>query len=72
MIRQTPPSALTVAFVRLGDVEPARTLAKDTLQRCRRVLGPNHRVTLYLTQVASTGDLMLDGDAAADRASRPE
>jgi hypothetical protein len=31
---------------RLGEAEPARTLAQDTLQRCRRVLRPDHPITL--------------------------
>ncbi len=30
----------------LGEAEPARALGEDTLQRCRRVLGPDHLVTL--------------------------
>ena len=28
-------------------MEPARALGEDTLQRCRRVLGPDHPTTLW-------------------------
>jgi hypothetical protein len=44
---------------------------EDTLQRCRRMLGPDHPITLYLTQVASGGHPLPGGDAAAERSSRP-
>jgi hypothetical protein len=44
------PSALTHAKVQLRWAEPARALGEDTLQRCRRVLGPDHSLTQYLTQ----------------------
>jgi ABC-type arginine/histidine transport system permease subunit len=63
--------ALTGALVRLGEAEAARALGEDTLQRCRRVLGPDHSITLYLTQVASIGHLVLGDEAVADRHSRP-
>jgi len=29
-----------------GKAEPARTLSEDTLQRARRMLGPDHLITL--------------------------
>src|SRR3712207_8356094 len=55
MIRRPPRSTLfpyttlfrsTLALVQLGESEPARALGRDTLQRCRRVLGPDHATTL--------------------------
>jgi hypothetical protein len=55
----------------MGEAEPGRVLGQDTLQRCRRALGPDHPITLYLTQNASIGHLRLGGDAAADSPSRP-
>jgi hypothetical protein len=64
-------SVLTGALLLVGEAEPARALGQDTLQRCRRVLGPDHPITLYLTQDGSIGHLMLGGDAAADGRSRP-
>ena len=36
-------AALTVALIKLSQVEPTRTLAQDTLQRCQQALGPNIR-----------------------------
>jgi hypothetical protein len=33
-------------LVQLGEAEAARALGKDTLRRCRRVLGPDHVITL--------------------------
>jgi hypothetical protein len=45
-------------------------LGEDTLQRCRRVLGPDHPVTQYLTRAASIGHLPGDG-ALGDRGGRP-
>ena len=33
-------------LVQLGRAEPARALGEDTLQRSRRVLGPDHSITL--------------------------
>jgi hypothetical protein len=45
-------TALTEALVLLGEVELARALGEDILQRCRRRFGPEHPITLYLTQVA--------------------
>ena len=59
-------ATLTVALVRLGVVEAARALGRDTLQRCRRVLGPDHPITLYLARVAVTDHPSLGDDAAAD------
>ena len=34
---------LSIALNVLGEAEPARDLGEDTLRRCRRVLGPDHR-----------------------------
>jgi hypothetical protein len=45
-------AALTLALISAGEEEPARTLGEDTLQRCRRVLGPDNPITMYLTQAA--------------------
>jgi hypothetical protein len=64
-------AALTHALAQRGDAEAARTLSKDTLQRCRRMLGPDHPVTLYLTQDVGIAHLRLGGGAAADGPSRP-
>ena len=41
------PIALILALIRLGEFEPARALGEETLQRCRRVLGPEHTATLF-------------------------
>jgi hypothetical protein len=62
---------LTDALIAVGAAKPARALGEDTLQRSRRVLGPDHPITLFLTQTASSGHLQLGGDAAADGPSRP-
>jgi len=35
-----------MALLERGESEPARALGQDTLQRCRRVLGPDHPITL--------------------------
>jgi hypothetical protein len=51
---------LTVALALLGEAEQARTLGQDTLERCRRVFGPDHPVTLRLAQA-------LDSLTSADR-----
>jgi hypothetical protein len=59
-------AALIDAMNQLGDAKPARALRQDTLQRCRRVLGPDNPITLYLTQAASSGQLLLGEDAAED------
>jgi tetratricopeptide repeat protein len=64
-------TALTVALVQLGEAEQARTLGEDTLRRSRRVLGPDHPITQYLTQAARSGQLLPDDDAAEDHPSRP-
>ena len=63
--------ALTGALAGLGEVEAARALAEDTLRHCRRVLGPDHLITQYLSQVAGIGHLVLGDDAVGDRHSRP-
>jgi len=42
-------TGVTLDLAQLGKAEQARTLGQDTLQRCRRVLGPDHPVRLYLT-----------------------
>jgi hypothetical protein len=47
--------ALTHALAQSGEVAAARVLGEDTLPRCRRVLGPDHPITLYLTQDAGIG-----------------
>jgi hypothetical protein len=48
-----PFPALAGALSVLGEAEPARALAEDTLVRCRRVLGPDHPITQSLTQTGS-------------------
>jgi hypothetical protein len=58
--------ALTGALFGLGEAEPARALVSDTLQRCRRVLGPDHPITRNLAGVAVTDPSLLGDDAAAD------
>jgi hypothetical protein len=63
-------AGLTHALAQQGATEPARILGEDTLQRCRRALGPDHPIALYLTQDAS-GHLLRGADAAADLRSRP-
>jgi Tetratricopeptide repeat len=59
-------TALTIALNQLGEAEPARALGEDTLQRCRRLFGPGHPLTLCLTQDAGILHLGLGGDAAED------
>jgi hypothetical protein len=44
-------------------------LGQTTLQRCRRVLGPEHPITICVAQDANMGHLVLGDDAAADVAS---
>ena len=39
-------AALTIILSQLDEPELARALGEDTLQRCRRVLGPDHLITL--------------------------
>jgi len=46
-------AALTGALALSGEAEATRALGEDTLARCRRVLGPDHPIALYLTRVAS-------------------
>jgi hypothetical protein len=41
-------TALTLALVWVGEAEPARALGEDTVQRCRRALGPDHPITLWV------------------------
>jgi hypothetical protein len=65
----TPAFALALSLA--GEVEPARTLAEDTLQRSRRLVDPDHPITQYLTQAASSGQLLFQEDAAEDHPSRP-
>ena len=60
-------AALTLALTQLGEVEPARALAQDTLQRCHRVLGPDHPTTL-LAATALTGAQNQLGEAEPARA----
>ena len=60
---------MTLALAQLGEVEPAQVLGENTLQRARQAFDPNHPITLYLTQAASSG--LLGDDAAADRWSQP-
>jgi hypothetical protein len=62
---------LTLALDRLGEAEAARALGEDTLQRSRRVLGPDSPIASYLTQAASGGHPMPGGDAGADRPDPP-
>ena len=64
-------TALTGAQNQLGEAEPARALGQETLQRSLRVLGPDHPITLYLMQAASSSHPMPGGDAATDGPSRP-
>jgi tetratricopeptide repeat protein len=64
-------TAFTGALVLLGEAEPARTLGEDTLQRSRRVLGPDHPITRYLAQDAGIGHVVLGDDAVGDHHSRP-
>ncbi|ADB73956.1 hypothetical protein Gobs_1209 [Geodermatophilus obscurus DSM 43160] len=60
-------AALTLALVGLGEVEPARALGEDTLQRCRRVFGPDHTTTLW-TATGLTLALVRLGQAELARA----
>jgi hypothetical protein len=65
-------AALTHALDRLGEAEPARVLGQDTLQRCHRVLGPEHPITACVAQAASSGPLRpCDGAAADGTRQRP-
>jgi hypothetical protein len=63
--------ALAVALLRSGEAEAAQSLAYDTLQRCRRVFGPEHPMTLYVTEAASIGHPIPGSDAPGDRPDRP-
>ena len=60
-------AALTLAQLELGEAEAARALGQDTLQRCHRVLGPDHPITL-LAAATLTGALVGVGEAEAARA----
>jgi hypothetical protein len=64
-------AALTGALAGLGEVEAARALAEDTLERCRRTLGPDHLITRYLARVAVTDPPPLGDEAAEDDPSSP-
>ena len=64
-------SGLTLALVEVGEVEAARTLGEDTLQRSRRAFGPDAPVTLYLTQAVNGSQLPRGDDVVWDRHSRP-
>ncbi|WP_448610819.1 tetratricopeptide repeat protein [Geodermatophilus sp. URMC 60] len=55
----------------MGETQSARALAEDTLERSRRALGSDHPITLYLTQDAGIGHLVLGDDAVGDHHSRP-
>lgn len=44
--------ALTLALVDLGEPEQARWLGQDTVEWCRRMLGPDHPTTLLVAQIA--------------------
>jgi hypothetical protein len=70
-------AALSISLAQLGEVEAARGRGQDALQRCRRMLGPDHPITRYLTQTRST-DIAISacqptpaGDATADRPDPP-
>jgi hypothetical protein len=60
-------AALTLALVQLGQAESARALGEDTLQRSRRVLGPDHLLSLWAA-VAVTLALDRLGEAESARA----
>jgi hypothetical protein len=47
-------AVLTLALVALDEAEQARRLGQDTLDRCRRVLGPDHLITLTLAQALNS------------------
>jgi hypothetical protein len=47
-------ATLTAALFAVGDAATASVLAQDTLQRCRRALGRDHRVTRYLARAVGT------------------
>jgi hypothetical protein len=48
----------------MGEAEIGRALGEDTLQRCRRVLGPDHPLTVW-TEGALTVALPPLGEARA-------
>jgi hypothetical protein len=48
------------------EAEAARALGEDTLQRCRRVLGPDHPITLWAAAALTTA-LGLLGEAKLAR-----
>jgi hypothetical protein len=58
---------LVYALVQVGEAEPARALGDDALQRCHRVFGRDHSVTLTAA-AALTGALVQVGDAERARA----
>jgi hypothetical protein len=51
----------------MGEAEPARALGEDTLRRCRRMLGPDHLITL-LAAGGLTLALVAMGEAEPARA----
>jgi Tetratricopeptide repeat len=63
----TAASALPLALAKLGEAEPARALAEDTLQRSRRVLGSDHPTTLQVATGLTLAPTQL-GAAGAARA----
>jgi hypothetical protein len=69
--RYDADSAAEHLGVRLGEAELARALGQETLQRRRRVLGPDHPSTLYMAQVAATDPPPLGDEAAEDDPSPP-
>ena len=60
-----------MALAQLGEAEPARALGEDTLQRCRRVFGPDHLSTLWAA-TALTEALVLLGEAEPTHALRKD
>jgi len=51
----------------MGEAEQARALGQDTLERCRRVFGPDHLATLH-SAAGLTVALGLLGEAEQARA----
>jgi hypothetical protein len=58
-------AALANALLRLGESEPARVLARDTMDRSRLIYGGDHPFTVFVTQIADIGL------SAPPRATRP-
>ena len=55
-------AGLTLALLLRSEVEAARALGADILRHGRRVLGPDHLIKRYLSQVAAIGHLVLGDD----------